>query len=76
MQISKKGRGVVAVVRSRQVVAVHESSDRFFQWTVSRDRCLWTVERGGRCIQVVVKTGFTVYTSINGHRYNAPYRRI
>ena len=60
MQISKKGRGIVAVVHSRQVAAVRESSDRFFQCTVSRDRCLWTVERGGRCILVVVKTGFTV----------------
>ena len=28
MQISKKGRGIVAVVRSRQVAAVRESSDR------------------------------------------------
>ena len=60
MQISKKGRDIVAVVRSRQVATVRESSDRFFQCTVSRDRCLWTVERGGRCIQVIIKTGFTV----------------
>ena len=57
MQISKKGR-------SRQVATVRESSDHIFLCTVSRDRCLWTVERGGRCIQVVVKTGFTVVYSI------------
>ena len=35
MQISKKGRGIVAVVRSRQVAAIRESSDRFFNAVVS-----------------------------------------
>ena len=56
----EKGRGIVAVVRSRQVVAVHGSSGCCFQCSFGRDLGLWSLETGGRSMQVVVNTGFTV----------------
>ena len=61
MRSVEKGYGIVAVVHSRQVVTVHGSSDRCFQCSFGRDFGLWLLETGGRSIQVVVNTGFTVY---------------
>ena len=54
------GRGQVAVVHSRQVVAIHGSSDRCFQCPFSGDFGLWSLETGGRSMQVVVNTGYTI----------------
>ena len=54
MQSVGKGRGIVAVVRSRQVVAVHGSSDLCFQCSFGRDFGLWSFETGGRSMQVVI----------------------
>ena len=61
----EKGRGIVAVVRSRQVVAVHGSSGCCFQCSFGRDLGLWSLETGGRSMQVVVNTGFTVLLLFN-----------
>ena len=60
MHSVERGRGIVAAVRSRQVVAIHGSSDSCFQCSFSRDFGLWSLETGGRSMQVVVNTGFTV----------------
>lgn len=60
MRSVEKGRGIVAVVRSRQVVAVRGSGDRCFQCSFCRDFGLWSLETGCRSMQVVVNTGFTV----------------
>ena len=56
----RKGRGIVAVVHSRQVATVRESSDCNLQFRLSQDFGIWTVETGGRSMQVVIKTGITV----------------
>ena len=52
----------MVVVRIRQMVALGSVSEQFTMGSC-RDSRHWSVEVGGRLIQVVVKAGFTVYST-------------